>query len=133
MDIRRLIILGIILVLAVLGVTAVLLLPEVERVSPESVPGGLPNSTVIEIAFNRKMDRESVAKRLTITPEIETKMVWEENTLTVIPTEHWPSGAIVEIALASGSRSRIGLPVRQSVRWSFQIAPVTLATEQIDA
>lgn len=127
MDIRRLIILGIILVLAVLGLTAVLLLPEVESVSPESIPGGLPNNAAIEIAFSRRMDRESVAERLTITPEVETELVWDENTLQVIPQERWPSGAVVEVALASGSLSRIGLPARQSVRWSFQIAPVTLA------
>jgi len=127
MDIRRLIILGIILLLAVLGLTAVLLLPEVERVSPDSIPGGLPNNTVIEIDFSRRMERESVVERLTISPEIEAKMVWEDNTLEVIPMERWPSGAVVEVTLASGSRSRIGLPARQTVRWSFQIAPVTLA------
>ncbi len=127
MDIRRLIILGIILLLAALGLTALLLLPEVENVSPESILGGLPNNSVIKISFTRRMDQESVADRLTITPEIETELVWQENTLEVIPQERWPSGAVVEVALASGSRSRIGLPTRQSVRWSFQIAPVTLA------
>lgn len=127
MNLRRIILLSLIALLAVAGIVVVLLLPTIESISPTSIPGGLPNVTSIEIVFNRRMDRESVIERLSFSPEIEVKSVWNENTLRLIPMEIWPSGAQVEVSLAAGARSRLRLPLRQGAAWSFQIAPVQLA------
>jgi Tol biopolymer transport system component len=127
MEVRRLIILGVIVALAALGVTALLLRPEVVSVSPETIPGGRPNTAVIEITFSRQMQAESVAERLTISPQIEVKQIWDEETLRIIPMETWPAGAEVTVSLVGGTRSRIGLPAQSGVSWSFRIAPVSLA------
>lgn len=127
MNLRRIILFSVIALLAVAGIVVVLLLPKIEAVGPETLPGGLPNDTSIEIVFTRRMDRESVLDQLTISPEIEVKSVWDEHTLRLIPMEAWPSGAKVEISLTAGATSRLGLPLRQGAAWSFQIAPVQLA------
>ncbi len=66
-------------------------------------------------------------ERLAISPEIEVKTVWEEQTLRIIPMEGWPSGTEVNVTLAGGVRSRIGLPARSGTSWSFTIAPISLA------
>jgi dipeptidyl aminopeptidase/acylaminoacyl peptidase len=95
--------------------------------SPEAIPGGLPHNIPVKIGFSRRMDRESVSERLMIIPDIETKLVWEGNSLQVIPMENWPSGAQVDVTLHSGARSRLGLPISRETTWSFHIAPVTLA------
>ncbi len=127
MDIRRVILSGMIVILVALGLAAFLLRPEVTVISPEAIPGGLPRSVPVEIEFNRQMNRESVAERLVISPEIETKLIWEDSTLQIIPMENWPSGAQVDVTLSRGALSRLGLPVSRDTTWSFQIAPVTLA------
>lgn len=127
MDIRRIIILGVIVLLASVGGTALLLRPEVVSTSPQAAPGGLPNTSTIEIIFSRRMQPESVIERLTISPAIEVKSVWEDQTLRLIPMEAWPSGAEVTVTLESGAQSRIGLPAAAGVSWSFRISPVSLA------
>jgi Tol biopolymer transport system component len=127
MYVRRIIIIGAIVVLAALGVTALLLRPEVVSTSPEQITGGLPNTAVIEIIFSRRMQRDSVSERLTISPQIEVKTLWNEQTLRIIPMEEWPAGAEVTVSLAGGARSRIGLPARGGINFSFEIAPVSLA------
>jgi Tol biopolymer transport system component len=127
MDIRRIIILGLIVLLAAAGITALLLRPEVVTISPQAAPGGLPNTATVEIVFSRRMQRESVIERLTISPEIEVKTIWDEQTLRVIPMETWPSGAEVTVTLESGAQSRLRLPAASGVSWSFRIAPLSLA------
>ncbi|MFN2144941.1 MAG: Ig-like domain-containing protein [Anaerolineales bacterium] len=127
MDVRRIIIIGVIVVLAAAGITALALRPEVVSTSPNTIPGGLPNTATIEIIFSRRMNRESVIERLTISPQIEVKTVWDEETLRIIPMEVWPAGAEVNVTLAGGARSRIGLPARSGAGWNFRIAPISLA------
>ncbi|MEJ2756893.1 MAG: hypothetical protein P8046_00295, partial [Anaerolineales bacterium] len=77
--------------------------------------------------FGRGMRPESVEEHLSITPEAAGTFSWEENTLRFTPDEEWPAGTEVQIRLASGALSNLGLPVRQELAWSFDVSPVLLA------
>jgi Tol biopolymer transport system component len=127
MNVRQ-IVLGFIVFL-VLGAFIILLLmlPKVESFSPIQAGGSQPNTTTIEMTFSRPMHTESVSEKLSISPQVEGKLTWQDNrTMRFIPEEPWPSGAQVQVRLENGAQSQLGLAVRQDLNWSFQISPVVM-------
>ena len=127
MNVRRLILLVVIILLAAVTISAILLMPKVESFGPQTILGGLPRSEPIQITFSRRMRPDTIEDRLTISPQIEGQFLWEDRTLTFIPEENWPAGAVVQISLQAGASSNLGLPTRQEISWSFEVAPILMA------
>lgn len=127
MNIRQIILGVFILLIIAAAVTFFLLIPKVETYGPSQTGTLQPNTAAVEIVFTRPMQAESVLENLSISPEIQGEYSWlDEKTLQFIPTKGWPSGAQVEVSLESGSRSQLGLAVRQPLNYSFQISPIML-------
>lgn len=127
MEVRRILVLVLFVLVLIFVVAAMLLTPKVEAFGPVPVEGGYPKDAALWITFSRTMRPETVEANLSISPEIEGEVSWEENTLVFAPTEDWPAGTEVQVRLASGSASRLGLPMRGELAWSFEVSPVLLA------
>jgi Tol biopolymer transport system component len=111
----------------VLGIGYWVLIPEVVGFNPLLESGHQSNNAVIEITFSRPMQPDSVLQNLSIFPAMEGEYSWpDETVLRFVPSGIWPSGTQVEVRLEDGSRSRLGLAVRQPVEWTFQVSPVKL-------
>ncbi len=87
----------------------------------------VPATSEIRIAFNREMDKASVASHLHIEPSPDGEILWQGSTLVFRPSPGWPSGSTVEVRLDTGARSRRGLSAWASTRWTFSVAPPRLA------
>jgi Tol biopolymer transport system component len=120
-----LIIVGVLIITA--GTLLVVLVPKVDSFGPQTVPGGLPRSSPLWIAFSRQMRPDSIQDHLSISPPIAGQFSWEDKTLTFTPDDEWPAGVEVQVNLQPGASSNLGLPTRQEVSWSFEIAPVLMA------
>lgn len=126
MNIRLVVLVILVVVLIGFGIGYFALTPKVDAYSPIQVDH-LSNATAIEIHFTRPMQAASVEENLTIEPQVEGEITWpDERTLRFTPTVKWDSGTQVDVRLESGSRSNIGLVVRQPLEYSFQISPVLL-------
>ncbi len=140
MDIRRIgFIVLVVLLLLGGGIAFLVLRPQVAGVSPAPDEVGLPVHTTLGLSFTRPMQPDSVLERLTIEPEIEGEFTWEGNTLNFVPAEAWPHGIIVNLRLAAGAKSKLGLPMIEEFRWAFSTSNILLAylsapadTETID-
>jgi len=124
---RTLILIATAVLILSVGISAVAMLPKVEAFGPQTIQGGLPRTSPIWITFSRQMRLETIKDHLTISPQIAGEFSWEDKTLTFVPEEGWPAGAEVQVSLQSGASSSLGLPTRQTVAWSFEVAPVLMA------
>lgn len=127
MELRRILILAFFVLVLIFGIVAMMLTPQIEAFGPLPVEGGYPKDASFWITFNRNMRPETVEANLTISPEVDGEFSWEGNTLTFTPEEDWPAGTEVQVRLASGAASKLGLTVRGELGWSFDISPVLLA------
>ena len=126
MNIRQIVLILLVVVLIGFGIGYLVLIPEIDAFSPTQTDH-LSNATIIEIYFTRPMQADSVEENLTIEPQVEGKITWpDERTLRFTPANDWDSGTQVDVRLESGSRSNLGLAVRQPLGYSFQVSPVLL-------
>ena len=114
-----------ILVGAVLFVRANL--PSLVAVSPGDGETHVAVGSPIRLSFSEPMQPESVTQNLNIQPSMPGIFSWEANTLTFTPSEPWPSGERIYVALKTGARSNLGLPVLGERSWWFSISPPLLA------
>ncbi|MEJ2485125.1 MAG: Ig-like domain-containing protein [Anaerolineales bacterium] len=124
---RTLILIAIGVLILAVGASLVILAPKVESFGPQTIQGGLPRSSPFWISFSRQMLTDTIQDRLTISPQIDGEFTWEDKTLTFTPDEDWPAGAEIQINLQPGASSSLGLPTRQELSWSFEVAPILMA------
>lgn len=128
MTIRRFVALFAIIVLALGGWWMYLrLLPRVDVFFPDDLAVGAPPFAVVKIEFSRQMEMESVIDRLTISPEVDWEFRWGGDRIEIIPTGEWPRGEVIQVELAAGAESTLGLDIKEGVSWSFSTAPTVLA------
>ena len=124
MRIRRI---GLVLIaLFVAAATATVYLwlqPRVVRLQPVDEASRVPAGAPLRITFSRPMQADSVTANLSIDPPVGGSFTWEGSTIVFTPDQPWPSGQVVSVHLAPGSRSAGILPltIRQETRWSFTI------------
>ncbi len=112
-------------VVVALGTAAVYLLgrPRLVEAAPEDGAQIVPAGAPLRITFSHRMDPESVARSLSIEPQVEGEIAWEGSTLVFTPDGLWPSGETVRVRLGTGARTAgllsFGLPEPES--WSFTI------------
>jgi Tol biopolymer transport system component len=124
---RTLILIAVAVLILGTGISVILLMPTVESFGPQTIQGGLPRTATFWITFSRQMRPETVEEQLSINPPIVGSFSWEDRTLTFTPEEEWPAGAEVQINLQPGVESNLGLPIRQELAWSFDVAPILMA------
>ena len=124
---RRIIQAALVLLLIVLSLTAWALSPKILAFQPEEGP--LHGQQSVQITFSRSMQSESVRSHLTLKPETDITLSWDEGgkNLTVQPEEHWPPGSTVTLAVRSGALSRIRLPLLSTRRVGLEVSPTLLA------
>ena len=122
------------IVIGLVGLLALILVilyfvlrPQVVSRGPELIADGVSRFSPLEITFSREMRTESVEERLVISPEVPGEFSWEGTTLRFTPDGGWPAGAAVEVHLAKGALSRLGLSVSDDLSWLFQVSSVQIA------
>ncbi len=101
--------------------------PQVGDVFPPEDAVAIPGAAPLQISFSQAMNAQSVAANLRTVPERSGAFAWQANQLTFTPDQSWPSGQTVSVTLTTGARSILGLPLRESSSWRFEVAPTLLA------
>ncbi len=97
--------------LAFIGLVGGLLLaawlaaPRVVERSPAPGAEGVAGRTTVRLGFNQPMDQSSVESRLTVTPVVPGRVVWDGNRLSFDPDETWPAGQLIQVTLRAGAVS----------------------------
>lgn len=128
MNTRRLFIgIGIVLLLFGGWASYIRLLPLVEFYAPTEEETRVSPFQVVEIRFSRPMNMENVIEHVTITPNVEWAYRWETDRVEIFPANEWPRGTEIQIEIAAGAKSALGLGIQQDIRWSFTTMPTLLA------
>ncbi len=78
--------------------------PRVVGSYPTSGDKELPLDSTVSIVFSRKMDKASVEKSLLIEPDFAYTLNWENNILTIDPTNDFLRDQNIKITVGSGAR-----------------------------
>jgi dipeptidyl aminopeptidase/acylaminoacyl peptidase len=102
------------------------LAPRVESVIPQE--GEIHGRQPFQVVFSRAMDRESVQRSLSLTPDYDGKFSWNEDStiLTFTPQNIWPSGDRVSLQISRGPRSRLRFPLLREFRTAWPVKPTSL-------
>lgn len=73
----------------------------------------------ITITFNQPMDKESVEKAFSITPEVKGSISWSKNTMVFRPAEGWARDTVYRVKLGAEARSALGQPISRPLEFSF--------------
>ncbi|MGB2911736.1 MAG: Ig-like domain-containing protein [Anaerolineales bacterium] len=128
MKLSWLVILFTFIVIAVLGIIYWWNMPRLLAVFPPDGQTEVPAGTAIRLTFSRPMDRDSISERLSIKPNMDGSISWQENKLTFTPGEPWHAGETIQVQLDAGGRatSLLSLPLRSLKSWSFSIRQPSL-------
>ncbi|MFC2055034.1 Ig-like domain-containing protein [Chloroflexota bacterium] len=123
MKLSWVVILSIVIAITVLGVIYWWNTPRLLTVFPPDGQTEVPAGTAIQLTFSRPMDRDSISELLSINPNMDGSISWQENQLTFTPGEPWPAGETIQVQLDAGGRatSLLSLPLRRLKSWSFSI------------
>ncbi len=78
--------------------------------------------TPITITFSQPMDKESVEKALTITPQVKGTISWSKNTLVFRPEGGWARDTLYRVRLGVEAKSSAGLFLSRPLEFSFSSA-----------
>ena len=121
------------LLLSAIGLTAGLLaavlisIPRVVEVEPLSGAAGAPALPSISVTFSQPMQPATVEGRLHLEPARPGTFRWSGQQMTFVPSQPWPEGARVDVALEGGALSLRGLPTFGATQWSFTVGAGRLA------
>jgi Tol biopolymer transport system component len=73
------------------------------------------------------MDPDSVLDHLSVTPDTNFGVSWDDKTLIFEHADPWPAGSIITISLSAGARSSSFLPMLTSRTWSFTVGEPRVA------
>ncbi|HUV92788.1 MAG TPA: Ig-like domain-containing protein [Anaerolineales bacterium] len=105
MKLSWLVILFTFIVIAVLGIIYWWNMPRLLAVFPPDGQTEVPAGTAIRLTFSRPMDRDSISERLSIKPNMDGSISWQENKLTFTPGEPWHAGETIQVQLDAGGES----------------------------
>lgn len=93
--------------------------PRVVGSYPTSGDKELPLDSTISIVFSRNMDKTSVEKNLLIEPDLAYTLSWENNILTIDPTEDFSRDQQIKITVGAGARGNNWRSLQESFVLSF--------------
>lgn len=73
--------------------------------------------------FSQPMDQASVQQALTLQPPVPGATSWQGATLVFTPTQPWPAGTLVSLAVGDTARTAAGQPLPAPYAWSFVTEP----------
>ncbi len=73
----------------------------------------------ITITFSQPMDRESVEKAFSVTPQVKGTASWSKNTFIFRPEEGWARDTTYRVKLGTEARSTRGLALHHPLEFSF--------------
>jgi alpha-2-macroglobulin len=78
---------------------------------------------VVQIVFDRSMDRESVAAALSVSPAVDGKIVWaDDRTMRFTPSQPLPHAALYDVVLNQGARATDGAALNSAYQFRFATA-----------
>ncbi len=103
-----------------------LLLPRVDSTFPD--PGEIQGRQTLQVSFNRPMDPASVEEHLSLSPDYDGEISWDEDhrIITFTPLRIWPSGGTVTLQIGRGSKSRLRLPLLRELQVNWPVSPTSL-------
>jgi hypothetical protein len=106
--------------------------PEIERTLPADGETRVDRSTVIEIEFSEEMNRASVERAFSLTPEVALRNLrWKGRVLLAEPEEALPDSTTFVAAIAEGAKDYHGVRIDRPRSFAFAtgdaIAAGTLA------
>jgi len=97
--------------------------PEVVTVFPEPGAEEVPSHTAISVTFSEPMDRSSVERAFSISPEVSGKLGWEGNTLTFTPDNRLSYLITYHVVISTEARDRAGNALPEPYSWTFTTDP----------
>lgn len=92
--------------------------PLISEMSPTG--SGVLIDQVIRVVFDNEMDKESVEKAFTITPETEGEITWEDDkTFVFTPAQPLPKETHYDIVFTKGIVSKVGGITESDITFSF--------------
>jgi Tol biopolymer transport system component len=108
-----------------LGIGAVLLIGDqvgARVVSTQPEAGGQVSAFGhVVVEFGQDMNQASVESALTIDPPAQGKFIWQDKTVTFIPSEPFQRGVTYTARLGTGAASDNGQQVKQERTWQFSV------------
>ncbi len=118
-DWRVFLVIGIALLLVVSGAAWYFFTPRIIEISPSPNEIDVLSKSTIQVTFSQPMDISNTSNLLTFDPAIQGSFTWVNNTLVFTPVTTWVPGEKVRVKIGSGLRSRLGLPLIDTVSWGF--------------
>jgi uncharacterized protein YfaS (alpha-2-macroglobulin family) len=91
--------------------------------------GEVALNDLLHVAFSQPMDQATVQQALTINPPVPGTVSWQGTSLTYTPSQPWPDGTLVSLAIGSAARTAAGQPLPTAIDWSFVTEPTFQALE----
>jgi len=97
-----------------------------------SVATGIDLRAGVPIQFSEPMDATSVAAALSVEPPTAVELHWsaDRETLTVLPSSHWPAGTYEVVTVEPGALAASGRPMASVARATFVTRPATVGRIQ---
>ncbi len=96
--------------------------PRILSRSP-STATGTDRRPAFTLTFNRAMDRESVAAALSVEPPVPLDLTWDDDALTVRPTELLDPGVAYDFILAHDAADSEGMGMLGDYTFRYTLAP----------
>lgn len=109
---------GVVLGLALAGVYAA---PQVVAVTPPPDSVQVPARAALRVEFDRPMDPASAQAHLVVEPRLGGRTRWQGTAMIFEPDGPWPEGGSVVVEITAGARSRRGVPLLRTTRWTFSV------------
>ena len=78
-------------------------------------------SAPIEIEFGQRMNAASVQSHFTITPQVDGKFLWNENSLYFLPDAPLEEDQHYLVHLAKGAQGQVGHDLLADLDWGFDV------------
>jgi Tol biopolymer transport system component len=119
--IQRLVLLGLILLLAGISAAWWLLTPRVIQIFPENNEVDVIPSSQIEMEFNVQLAEQDVSSSISLSPDLPYTAVVEENKVILSPVNALPEGEEISISILPGIKSALGIPSVVPAVGSFRV------------
>jgi len=100
--------------------------------------GDLSLDSPFQIQFTKPMNESSVEAALSLTPTVDTRLRWDatDQTLSILPADHWTANTTYVLDVSSAATDQEGLNLSDPIHNSFETGDLTsgqiVATDVLD-
>ncbi len=118
---HKVLLLGLILLIASLSIAWWILTPRVVTYSPVHQEKDVVSSVSIEVLFNTILATQEFDQFIQIQPDLPFTVLVEKNKLIISPIDPLPEGATLTVKILPGIKSTLGLASGGLTTWSFSV------------